>query len=324
MMGARRWSIACAALLTVSPPAVAAVAPSPFTAVPARATLDQLRARYQRSGDHYLDLDGVSIRYRDEGHGPALVLLHGSRSTLDSWDGVVARLKSHYPIIRFDQPPTGLSGPVSDAALKEIGSPEAVVAGVMDALHVDHATIAGTSSGGTLAYYFAATYPKRVDALILSNTPADDVGTLKPASTPALDAAIARFKATGVEGRDFWQAYLTDLYGDPSRITPQLVDYFYGISLRTIEPNRYKLHALTSDVAATADHLHRVTAPVLILWGMRDPVLLPAAEHVLTARLDQAKSVSTIELSDVGHYPPLEVPARYAALIDAYLGNAKP
>ena len=321
---ARRWSLACAvaALLAAAPPAIAA--PSPAAAVPARVSLAQLRAQYQRPGDHYLDLDGVSIRYRDEGHGPALVLLHGSRSTLDSWDGVVARLKSHYRIIRFDQPPTGLSGPVSDAALKAIGSPEAVVAGVMDTLHVDHASIAGTSSGGTLAYYFAATYPQRVDTLILSNTPADDVGTLKPASTPALDAAIARFKATGIEGRDFWQAYLYDLYGDPARITPQLVNYYYGIGLRTIEPNRYKLHALTSNVAVTADHLHRVTAPVLILWGMRDPVLLPAAEHRLASRLDQAKSISTIELSDVGHYPPLEVPARYAALIDAYLGNAKP
>jgi len=63
--------------------------------------------------------------------------------------------------------------------------------------------VVGVSSGGTLGYYFAATYPDRVDALVLSNTPSDSVARFMVKNSPGLDAALAEFKRTGVEGRDF-------------------------------------------------------------------------------------------------------------------------
>ncbi len=309
--------------------AVPAPVPAPVTIgvpvdVPTRLTVEQLRIELGRPGDRYIDVAGVHVRYRDEGRGPVLLLLHGSRSTLDAWDGVAAELKAHYRVVRFDQPPTGLSGPVSDAVVARISAPEAFTAAFLDALKIPKVTLVGVSSGGTLAYYFAATYPERVAALVLSNTPSDSVTNLKLPSTPALDASLAAAKATGIEGRDFWQAYLAFLYGDQSRLSAATVDYYYRSNLRVAEPNKFKLHALTADGQTTMARLHSVKAPVLILWGMHDPVMTPTEGRALVAHLDSASAISFVGMPDVGHYPPMEVPHRFALMVDAYLQAIRP
>lgn len=314
----RSLAIVCAALLLVGGSASAGAQTAPVA--PKRLTLAELRQRFQAPGDRYVTVGGVELRYRDEGKGPVLLLLHGSRSTLNAWDGITARLKGKYRILRFDQPPFGLSGPLTDAARKTIGSPEALVAGFLDKLGVQKTSVFGVSSGGTMAYYFAATYPDRVDSVILANTPSDPVVTGKTASTAAIDAAVVAAKRDGYEARDFWSLYLNFLYGKPARLKPGTIDYYYTTNMRVPEPNPFGLHALTSNNAATLAHLHGVRAPVLIVWGMRD-LVLPAdtAGKALQGYLDHAKSVSFVALDSVGHYPPMESPDAVGDLVDAYL-----
>jgi pimeloyl-ACP methyl ester carboxylesterase len=290
-------------------------------AVPQRLSVAELRKRFQKPGDRYIDIKGVELRYRDEGKGPVLLLLHGSRSTLNAWDGVTARLKNRYRIIRYDFAPTGLSGPVSDEALKAIGAPENVPLAILDRLGIDKAIVVGVSSGGTLGYYLAAAHPERVEALVLSNTPSDPVPNLKVELTPALQAAVDKFKRTGVEGMDFWTEYLRGLYGEPARMKPGLADYYYTINLRQKEPNQLGLLALTANNEKTMANLKAVKAPTLILWGMRDHVLKPENGQALYNYLTGAKSRSFVALADVGHYPPMESPERIADLIDAWLND---
>lgn len=286
---------------------------------PPRLTLVELRKRYGAADDRYITIDGVELRYRDEGSGPVLLLLHGSRSTLNAWDGVTERLKGHYRVIRFDQPPLGLSGPLSKGAIAAIGSPAGLIEKFLNRLHVDKVTPVGVSSGGSMAYYFAAAYPDRVNAVILSNTPSDSVAEAKFTVPTALDAATSRAKALGVEGRDFWSNYLTFLYGEPGRMKAGLIDYYCTTNLRAKEANPFGLHALTANKDATAAALKGVRAPVLILWGMRDEILRPAAATALQSYLVNAQSRSFVALDTVGHYPPMESPAAFADLIDTYL-----
>ncbi|PEQ11401.1 hypothetical protein B2G71_17775 [Novosphingobium sp. PC22D] len=67
-------------------------------------------------------------------------------------------------------------------------------------------------------------------------------------------------------------------------------------------------------------HLKAVTAPVLLIWGMRDYVLRPDEEgRALESYLSNAKSRSFVALETVGHYPPMESPEAVADLIDAYI-----
>lgn len=316
----RHWLSLIAAVLLLSP----GVAVAQQAEKPKPVPLAELRATLGKPGDRYMKIaGGVELRYRDEGKGPVLLLLHGSRSSLTSWDPVVAKLVKHYRIVRFDQPPTGLSGSLSKAAAAAVGSPENMVRQFLDTLKIDKVTVLGTSSGGTLAYYFAATYPARVDGLILSNTPSDPVSELRPVLTPEMEAANARAKANGLEDRPFWRTYFEWLWGERSRITEKQVDAYYGYNRRGIDPNYTALQALTANKAPTMERLAAVKAPVLVIWGMRDPVLPPYLGDKLYGYLNNAKGRSFIALPDVGHYPPVEVPERYAELALAWLKAAR-
>lgn len=312
---------ACLIALGATLPLPALAATTSAEAPVQRVSLAQLRKTFGKPGDKYLTIKGVELRYRDEGprNAPVLLLNHGSRSTLNQWDGVTAHLKSRYRIVRFDMPANGLSGSLSDAAKAAVGSPEALVAGFLDALKIERVNIVGVSSGGTLSYYFAAAYPQRVENLILSNTPSNAVPNLKVTTPPDLAVATARAKQTGIEGEDFWSAYLGSLYGEKSRMAPGLVDYYYRTNLRVKEPNVYGLHALTANADKTMAQLAKVTAPVLLVWGMRDYVLPAEQAYDLEKYLVNARSRSFVALDTVGHYPPMESPVAVADVIDAFV-----
>ncbi len=62
--------------------------------------------------------------------------------------------------------------------------------------------------------------------------------------------------------------------------------------------------------------LTRLDVPAHILWGRRDPVALPAVANALAAEIPRAK---TTWLDELGHYPMLEAPERWAAAALAFL-----
>jgi pimeloyl-ACP methyl ester carboxylesterase len=68
-------------------------------------------------------------------------------------------------LIRFDKRGTGLSDrPVHMATLEERTDD---IRAVMDAVGIERASIFGVSEGGSMASLFAATYPQRVNALLV-------------------------------------------------------------------------------------------------------------------------------------------------------------
>src|SRR5438445_7141112 len=71
----------------------------------------------RQSGEHaraqprdlYVEMDGANLRYRDEGKGAAVVLVHGWTLDLEMWDPQAAALAAAYRVIRFDRRGFGLS-----------------------------------------------------------------------------------------------------------------------------------------------------------------------------------------------------------------------
>jgi pimeloyl-ACP methyl ester carboxylesterase len=285
-------------------------------------SLKDLRAKYADPAGRIAMIDGLEVYYKDEGQGPVLLMIHGSVSTLHTWDGEVARLKSHFRIIRFDIPPQGLSGPVSDEAVARV-RPVDIPEGLLEKLHVTRATVIGVSSGGTMAVQLAAKRPDLVERLILSDAPSDPVVTTHLQESPALRTEEAAAKATGFHSMGFWNAFFDFFGGDPKRITPALRQQYYDMNRRGPEPNLISLDAKVADHAAAVEAMAKVRAPTLLLWGGRDPLLPPAAAHALMGYLTGAE-VSLIIMPDVGHYPPLEVPERFADGIEAYIDLTTP
>lgn len=97
----------------------------------------------------FMDVDGMKAHVRDEGpsdDSEPIVLLHGTSSSLHTWDGWVSQLKSQRRVIRVDLPGFGLTGPNPNGKY-DIETYSHFVASLMSQLHVQHAVLVGNSLG---------------------------------------------------------------------------------------------------------------------------------------------------------------------------------
>ncbi len=314
---------------TTAPQGSTAAAHPPANAAAARTagadylTVAQLRAKYRDRAGRIATIKGVEIYYKDEGKGPVLLMVHGSTSSLRTWDVIVDRLKSRYRIIRYDVAGTGLSGSISDEAAASI-APVDIAIGLLDTLGVRKVTYVGVSSGGTLGMFLAAKRPDMVERLILSNTPADRV-TYGHMAQPAgfLKAQEDAKKAGGFQARPFWDAYLSYFAGDPARFSTKLRDEYYDLNRRVPEKHPLALIAQIGDGVVANKLMAQVVAPTLLIWGGQDRLLTVPAMHSLAKHLEKAE-VSEFVMPDVGHYPPVEAPERFAQLVAAYVEAVVP
>ena len=128
-----------------------------------------------RPETRHAEADGVRIGYQVFGSGKRTFIgLPGFAQNIDViWENRQAaaffeRLGSVCRVIHFDKRGTGASDrsippPSLDARVQDFLA-------VMRAEAVDRAVIGGWSEGGTLAAFFAATYPERTEGLILSGS----------------------------------------------------------------------------------------------------------------------------------------------------------
>ncbi len=133
--------------------------------------------QYARSGD-------ASIAYQVLGDGPInLVLIAGPVSHLELlWDEPATarsyeRLAAFSRLVLFDRRGTGLSDPVSSPPTLEQQMDD--LRAVLDAAGVERTAVWGASDLG-LSAMFAATYPERVTALVLSGVSPRGAATLPP------------------------------------------------------------------------------------------------------------------------------------------------
>ena len=141
--------------------------------------------RYAKSGD-------VHIAYQVFGEGSVnLVFAPPFVSNIENyWDEPefarwLLRLGSYARVVMFDKRGTGMSDRVAEVP----GLDERMddLRAVMDAVGMERAALMGVSEGGPLTALFAATYPERVDALVLYGSFA------RFASWLPTDEALAQF-----------------------------------------------------------------------------------------------------------------------------------
>ena len=242
-------------------------------------TVDQLKARWAQAPSQFVSVNGLQVHVRDEGpkDDPVpLVLLHGTSSSLHTWDGWVNGLKGQRRVIRFDLPGFGLTGPdlQNDYSLEAYVR---AVEGVVNAMGVQNFALAGNSLGGQIAWATAATLPQRVRQLVLVDASGYPTA---PQSVP-IGFRIARIPglrrlAEVVLPRGVIQASLRNVYGDPGKVTPELVDRYYELTLR--EGNRQALafrfdQMQKTDVTKSMAMIRALKVPTLVVWGGKDRLI---------------------------------------------------
>jgi pimeloyl-ACP methyl ester carboxylesterase len=110
----------------------------------------------------FADINGGKIFFEIEGHGPALVMIHGGLVNHHLWDDQFDYfVHQGYQVLRFDMRGYGQSS-LPDRSFSYHDDLKLL----MDSLGLEHAVIMGLSMGGSIAINFTLTHPDKVTALI--------------------------------------------------------------------------------------------------------------------------------------------------------------
>ncbi len=107
-----------------------------------------------------INFKNSSIRYKCEGSGTAVVLLHGYLESLNIWDKFSKKLSEKFRVISIDLPGHGQSGILADIHTMELMA--GAVESVLNNLNVDKCVLIGHSLGGYVTLAFAVSYPERL------------------------------------------------------------------------------------------------------------------------------------------------------------------
>lgn len=269
--------------------------------------VEELKKQYANEHSKFIEINGMNVHYRDEGEGIPLVLIHGTSSSLHTWDGWVSQLQGNFRIIRLDLPGFGLTGPdpKHDYSMDSYVS---FMKTFLEKLNIDSCYMAGSSLGGYITWNVASAYPDLVKKMILI----DAAGyPFDPNAIPFV-FRLARSPIAPilyhVTPRFFIAQNIKEVYGNDSMITDAIIDRYYNLNLR--EGNRGAFLDLANSFQFDRyEKLKTIKTPTLIMWGEKDIWVNPnLAKHF---NQDLSNS-SLIMYPGVGHIPMEEIPVRTA------------
>lgn len=222
----------------------------------------------------YADSDGVGIAYQVLGEGPIdVVMVPGFGSHLEhAWAHpklahFYHRLSSFSRLTLLDKRGTGLSDRVSPDQLPGIEQRKDDLKAVMDAVGIERASLVAASDGGPLAILFAATYPERVENLVLINTYARRVSSAdhEPALSPEAFAVFAQ------DVTDHWgEPIAIELLAPSSAADPDLRTW-WATSLRaSMSPAAARAMVAMNAAIDVRQALPAVHVPTLIIHRTGD------------------------------------------------------
>jgi pimeloyl-ACP methyl ester carboxylesterase len=282
-------------------------------------TVAELAPQWAPAPSQFVDVMGMQVHLRDEGvrDDPVpILLLHGTSASLHTWEGWVAALKSERRVITLDLPGFGLTGPFPDNDYR-VSHYVTFLTAVLDKLGVQRVVVGGNSFGGRLAWALASAQPARVDKLILVDAGGyPDPDAVMPigfrlAQVPALSGIIAKLLP-----RDVVDSSVRFAYGDPDKVSADLVDRYFELTLRA--GNRVAVVERFRQAKPGEDHerIADLKQPTLILWGDRDRLITPA----MAQRFQQDIAGSELVMFEgLGHVPHEEDPAATVARVKAFL-----
>ena len=268
--------------------------------------VETLKKKYCNEQSKFIEINGQEIHYRDEGSGYPLVLVHGTSSSLHTWDAWTNELKNDFRIIRMDIPAFGITGETKDRNYT-IENYVKFIDAFTTALGVDTFYLAGNSLGGEITWNYAYSHPDRVKKIILI----DAAGYQRTGPTP-LAFIIAKNPVLNklmkkITPKRLIKKSLIDIYYDDSKVSDSVVTHYYEMLLRT--GNRQAFSDRVRVIKYEAEEkVNKIKTPTLIQWGKYDNWVLP--EDAEKFKNDIAESV--VKYYEAGHVPMEELPEETA------------
>jgi pimeloyl-ACP methyl ester carboxylesterase len=185
--------------------------------------------------------NGINLAVHEQGHGPAIVLLHGFPELAYSWRHQLPALAdAGYRAIAPDQRGYGRSDVPPDVGDYRIEELIADVHGLLDALELDSATFVGHDWGALVLWQMAMRAPERIDRLIILNIPHIPRSPVDP-----IQIMRSRF------GDDFYIVNFQDS-DDADRAFAADPVHFFNMMMRRNQVSREQFDQLPADMKSVS------------------------------------------------------------------------
>lgn len=269
----------------------------------------------------------ASVKWRRDGQGPAIVLLHGFPLSGHTWDGVIAHLRPRFTCYTLDLIGLGESRSTSE---DDYGSPGQARAfqRVLSELGVPSYALVGNDTGGWIARELAL-IDSRVSRLVLTNT--EIPGHRPPwipmyqvtAHVPGFGAVVRQlmksslflrsplgfggcFHDLGRIAGDFHARHIAPLVASDARIAGTMT------FLRQMKFTRLDEFA----------QLHRrLTMPVLFVWGADDPTFPEGPARAMVPQFPNVAGFRSVPAAKLFFYE--EYPEEVARAIEEFASSGR-
>lgn len=210
----------------------------------------------------------MTINYRIEGDGPALLLIHGLGVTFTIWQNLAPLLRDHYKLILVELPGNGAS-PLPDAGCRDYYQTCAqALEELRQALNIEQWDILSYSLGTWVGQKYLNLYPERVKRSIFL-CPAS-INPLWAVNLKALNWLDHRMPAAGNWLLSGWRLHrLVLAFGFNGREHPYAALWSREISSQPVEIIKTSLRELPGMGRAP---FNLPPKPALFIWGKKDSV----------------------------------------------------
>lgn len=267
------------------------------------------QAADEQAGPETVEVGGRTLRYFRRGDaGPPLVLIHGFGGDLNNWLFNHQALAQNHTVYALDMP--GHGGSSKDVGDGSVGALTEAAGGFMDAVGLERAHLVGHSLGGAVSLALALIRP----ACALSITLIASAGLGPQIDHEYVDGFIRAGR------RKQLKPVLEKLFADPGLLTRQMVED--ALSFKRLDGVQRALETIAQQFIRSGaqaisyrEHLGRIAAPIMVLWGAGDRIIPATHAEGLPA------SVQVKILDGCGHLAPMESAGEVNHAIDRFVGH---
>jgi cis-3-alkyl-4-acyloxetan-2-one decarboxylase len=276
---------------------------------------------------NYYTYQGIEMHYVDEGSGEPIVMLHGDPTWGFLYRNFIPPLSQHHRCIVPDLMGMGKSAIPQERSLYRLEQHQANLEALLLRLDLRDITLVLHDWGGPVGLGFATRHPERIKRLVLMNTWAFAPWPGGPFPRVLQLIRSERGEAFVLQKNGYLEPALVGTTYHREQLTAPVMAA-YRAPFSTPESRLAMLcwsrdiPVLETDVSYTA--MKRIegglsqfcNTPVLLIWGMQDPVLPPPVLHRWQQQYPHA---ATHQVEDASHFLQEDAPERVVQQIEAFM-----
>jgi pimeloyl-ACP methyl ester carboxylesterase len=283
----------------------------------------------------------LNVQHGGPADAPAILFLHGFPESHRTWRNQMEDLARDHSVVAPDQ--RGFAGSDRPEGVDEYQTGKIVqdAMALMDALGIEHFTLVGHDWGGAVAWATALQHPIRVRRLVIVNAPhplvfqkslIEDEAQREASQymnffrSPLAEAGIT---AIGLDG--FLDKLLlshADATKLPAEERQRYIDDWKQPGVLTSMLNWYRAAQVEVPLPGAPAKLPawahapfpKLRVPTLVVWGMKDPALLPVQ---LEGLHDLVEDLRIVTSDTAGHFITWEEPGTVTSAIRDFLAETE-